>query len=329
MDVEGPKATWTLRRPWIALCGAAFLAGTTLLVLWSPWADRALRARGLEARAKELWERGELEAAQRLSLESLNMWSRLPGADSSEAATAWQIRGRILLALDRLDEAADCFGRSITILQAAEDAALLAEGHAWRAQVNLRYDLYHRAEPDLREALRLRRSAAGTTAALLARTWLDLAACLEGQEHFAAADSAGDSALALVDLGHSDSAHLRADALFTKGRLLLRLDRPTEALPYLEESTNELDRLTPAGDPTSASAASELGLCLARLGRLDEAELLLLKAFNRQRTSLGSDHKQTRQTAAHLAELYERWRKPDLFAHYQSLTLTASSEPKE
>ena len=58
--------------------------------------------------------------------------------------------------------------------------------------------------------------------------------------------------------------------------------------------------------PSTLRAASNLGLLLVDMGRLDEAEVLLREALAGQQLALGEGHPDTRTTAASLEALLKR-----------------------
>jgi len=65
--------------------------------------------------------------------------------------------------------------------------------------------------------------------------------------------------------------------------------------------------------PSHGSVAlgqQDLAACLLQNGQTEEAEKLLLVAYEAQLAALGEGHKNTRSTAADLADLYHRLGQP-------------------
>ena len=292
---------------------------SSLLVVACPGGSLE-KAQILDEQADSLFVHGDFKLALELYNESFEIRARHVGPDSTPLAGSYLNVGKAWEALDSLVEAEACYRRCIELSSApGGDAQMLALGHSARAAMNLRLDLYHRAEPDLREALRLRRSALAAQPLQRSQDWQELMFCLEEQQQFQAADSACDSALACFQAGQAATSPVQTKALLAKGRLLLKMHRDQDAEAYAREGLTQGERLWAADDPELAVARSELGWCLARLGRFDEAEPLLLRTYAQQSQALGTDAKQVRETADHLAELYAAWSKPDLFGHYQLL----------
>ena len=60
------------------------------------------------------------------------------------------------------------------------------------------------------------------------------------------------------------------------------------------------------------------GRCLTELGRFDEAESLLVPAYQGLRDSLGPQHQLTHKTLGRVITLYESWGKPDKITQYRA-----------
>ena len=63
----------------------------------------------------------------------------------------------------------------------------------------------------------------------------------------------------------------------------------------------------PEGSWEIAEAESELGGCLAALGRFDEAEPILLRSYQLLKQKRGGESKQTRLALDHIIDLYKAW----------------------
>jgi len=247
-------------------------------------------------------------------------------SDGAGSALAQIDRGLELQAQDSLVQAEDCYRKSIEFARQAADSSALARGLVALARLNIMLELYHRAEPDVREALRYLRKEQSAPPDSLALVWLNLAECGEGLKKYATADSASDSALALCTTGSESTGPLRARMLRTRGRLLIRMNREAESEPLLRSAVSLCEQWPDPDRTACAEPRGLLGWCLARMGRFAEAEPWLLSAYAPLIESSNRDDEQVRITAGYLAELYDRWRKPDLFAHYQAV---ASPPPPE
>jgi hypothetical protein len=108
-----------------------------------------------------------------------------------------------------------------------------------------------------------------------------------------------------------------ADARALHATILLLADEPQAGLvSALEASTIRQERL-PAEHWQVAEAASLCGESLVALGRLHEAESLLVESHALLLAQRGADDRSTRAAARRLVELYERLGQPDVARRYQ------------
>ena len=252
-------------------------------------------------------------------------FTRVTDADPYYLPSELLDQGARLESIDSLLQAIECYSRAIEIAgRQGGDRRVLARGFAARARVHVKLDLFHRSEPDAREALRIYPTLAGVAPAQVGCTWLDLALSCEGLKELAAADSASDSALAILSSLTPPDSTLWVGALFARGRILVLLDRAAPAETLLTRAVEICDPHFTPKTPERFEGRGFLGWSVQRQGRLEEAEPLLLRAYAGLANLLGAEDPRTRRVAAHLAELYERWGKPDLFGHYQTLATPAS-----
>lgn len=86
-------------------------------------------------------------------------------------------------------------------------------------------------------------------------------------------------------------------------------------------STEVVDRMEALGfvDPVIVgSARRTLGRGLSALDRFEEAEAVLLTAWNEQSSALSAEHPQSRSTAIALVELYEAWGRDNDVARWEA-----------
>jgi serine/threonine-protein kinase len=79
----------------------------------------------------------------------------------------------------------------------------------------------------------------------------------------------------------------------------------------LREALGIRQRNLPPGHWLTHNLESALSVCLTRQGRYVESESLGVRGYDGLRERLGEDHPRTREAAARLVLLYERWGKPD------------------
>jgi tetratricopeptide (TPR) repeat protein len=224
---------------------------------------------------------------------------------------------------DSLVEALRCYDSCVALLgRPGGDTTLVLPCLVARARLHLVLDLYGRAQSDAELVLKLQQDA--VTPAERGQVWLILAGSLQGENLLPQADTASDSALSLIALGPSPDSALHIDALLLRGTILIALHRAPEAEHVFSAAVGLCaGRIPPE---RLWEAKSLLGWSMVKQSRLEEAEPLLLRSFAGLSELLGVDDLLTRAAAARIAEMYEAWRKPDLFAHYQSLATPPTPE---
>lgn len=95
--------------------------------------------------------------------------------------------------------------------------------------------------------------------------------------------------------------------------------RPAEALALAEEALALSKKLFPDGNWMTVLMNTLKGCCLRDLGRLDEAETLLLEGYEQVTRIFGEGHPYTVEAIGHLAVLYELWLKPEKAATWKAM----------
>lgn len=185
---------------------------------------------------------------------------------------------------------------------------------------------HERAELYLREALAIREQILAPDHPNLGTTLNNLASTLEYRGRY---DEAAELYRRAAEIyGRSLGPRHRftaiaisnlAQALRGTGDLQEAHDRYLEALSILEE-------VHPSNHQELAHNRSRFGGVLVALGRYDEAESLLMVAYEALLAGLGPEHPRTRDAARRLAELYETQGEPDRAAPYSRIA-AADGDP--
>jgi serine/threonine-protein kinase len=270
--------------------------------------------------ASVAYSRGEFELSERMNREAMDMRIRVLGENHPDVAMSLNNLGLALEELERYQEAEECYNRNIEIYRELHgEGHQMADAYTFRGRINTLLGLYQRAEADYRKAVDLRRGGLGDDHYLVGYDLKSLGNSLEFQKKYAAADSAFGAALSIYRRAFPEGNAYTSSALLGKGRTMVYLGDPIGAESLLREGLALRERDLSDDNWALHFSRSHLAWCLSRLGRFEEAEPMLLKAYSRMLDQLGQDDSKTKQVASRLAELYEAWDKPDLFAHYSSL----------
>ena len=95
------------------------------------------------------------------------------------------------------------------------------------------------------------------------------------------------------------------------GRLLQAMGQPEEAERYHLEAIERGRRTLPEGDFVIGLALNAYGETLIALERYDEAEEVLLEAYDILEAARGVDHPWTQAAVERSIDLYDAWDKPE------------------
>jgi tetratricopeptide (TPR) repeat protein len=176
-----------------------------------------------------------------------------------------------------------------------------------RSEANL-----HQAEILQREALSLSRSALSVDDAELIECQSELGSLLADRGKLAEADVLLCEALAVYHRRPDRAAGDVTNTLVRVARLRETQGRHGEAEQAARDALCRRQRMYPDSDHRVAKAKSLLGLTLIGLGKFDEAESLLLAAYDalQERGALGAGPPRLVDTIARIVLLYQSWNKP-------------------
>lgn len=104
--------------------------------------------------------------------------------------------------------------------------------------------------------------------------------------------------------------------------------RLEEALQIFEEVSLIADTTYPSDHPVRNMIAIDLGRCLIKIGRYDDAQNKLLSVYNSLDASVGQNSTRIIKAIHQLISLYKAWEKPDKAAEYRTLLQEEEKKPE-
>jgi len=282
---------------------AEAFADEGLALLRERGTDPGALARGLSHRAGLYKDSGDLEAAEGLYRESLEMKVRLLGEEHEDVAIGKNNLGLVLKKQGKLDEAEQLYRESLELrvkLYGEEST------QAIRAQNNLAVLLQEKGDLDaaetlLRENIELRRHIYGAEHTEVANSLNNLAFVLQLQGRLDEAEPLYLEARAILTESHGTDHSGVARILRNLAVLALDRGEPAEAEARIRRAL-EIFRTTLREDHWRlADAKSVLGAALAAQGRREEAEPLLRDSLTALEAG-DAPERQTREARERLAQ---------------------------
>ncbi|HEX8136876.1 MAG TPA: serine/threonine-protein kinase [Pyrinomonadaceae bacterium] len=281
-------------------------------------AEHARVAESMNDLGEMLRSRGRYKEAEPLHRAALEMRRKLFGAQHADVAYSLHNLAAVLDDMGRYAEAEPLYREALVLKR-----RLLGEDHPSVANTlnNLALALRNKgddasAEPLFREAIALRRKVLGPEHPDLAVSLNNLGSLLVKKGDLAAAEQMLRESLEmkrkLLGPTHPSTAislHNLADALETKGDC-------EAAEPLYKEALEVTEKTLDKNHWRMGALRSGYGACLTRLGRLREAEELLVAAYTILKAASGDKHERTQKALTRLIALYEAMNnKPEAERH--------------
>jgi serine/threonine-protein kinase len=276
-------------------------------------------ARSLMMLAGLLRQKGELAEAESMSREALEVLERVYGPDHPTVARALTTLAGVQHQQASFEDAARGYRRALDIQRKNFGDGSIRVAHA---QLSLAATLQalgefleagalaRAAHANFVESFGARHMWSAVSLQVLGANLYELGRLREAEFELA-------RALELTREIWNDQHPQFANVLFDYAKVLLARDRQAEAESAFRR-TVELRRVQYAdGGLFVADPQAWLGRCLARAGRLDEAEAHLLESYPVLLAELGPDYPETRAARAALADLYVSSGRPDKAAAYR------------
>jgi eukaryotic-like serine/threonine-protein kinase len=263
---------------------------------------------------------GKQEEAERLCREALAIRRRILGNEHPSVATNLHDLAFALLVKGRNDEAEALVRESLAIQRKVlpRPHPLTVRSLNMLAVLMLGQEKLGEAESAFRECLAMSRELYGAEHLDVSVTQANLAAVLVRQKQYDEAASLLEGALVTQRKIVGDKSPTVADTLQGYGGLQVKKGNYDQAVAMLRECLEIRRGALPQGHYKILSGMRDLGNCLAKQRRFEEAEELLL-ASNAGLESAKTQRKgDVVKTLQYTVDLYEGWGKPDLAARYRA-----------
>ncbi|MCH8806590.1 MAG: serine/threonine protein kinase [Planctomycetes bacterium] len=285
-------------------------------------------ARAIASLANLHSEKGEYETAESLYLQALTMQRKLLGDEHPHTAYTLYNLAHLLNTRGEYDRAEPLYREALDIHRTAlgSDHPAVADTLTGLARLLMARGRLEQAEPMVREVLAIRRKSVPNDSTVIAYSLNNLGVLLTRQRRFAEAEPHLRKALAIYEQQLGDAHPLVAMTLTNLARVLADTGDPLAALPHYRRALALRRERLPAGHWKTANTQLGLGSCLVGLGRFEEAEALLVEAYEKMRVALGTRHGRTTGALQKVIELYVAWNKPDRADEWRA-KLPTSSQP--
>ncbi len=262
---------------------------------------------------------GDRESAIPLFREALDIRRDIFGPEHTLVATSANDLAVPLAQSGDLDAAGTLFREAYEIRRKllGEEHPDVTESLNNVARLHQELGEYERAEELYRRGIEVHIRASGRKHPTVATLISNLAVTLQRKGDLAASEAAHREALAIRREVLGNTHRDVGISLKNIGVVLLEEDDPLQAQTPLRQSVLVLENALSKNHWRTAEARSFLGDCLARLGRFDEAEPLLLSGHQDLLAQRGPNHRRTREARERLAGLYEKWGRPQEAAQYR------------
>jgi serine/threonine-protein kinase len=278
-------------------------------------------ANSLEGFGLALNTSGDQAAAEPLLRQALEMRRKLHGDKSPDFALSMNNLARVLNAKGDYTEAENLFRRALDLFtrQFGDEHPRVGDTKNNLSQLLYTKGDYAEAEKICRETLALDLKQLGADHPYIATDKYNLARIVRARGDSQTAESLFKEALDLQKKKLRGGHPSAIATMIGLGGVLVDRGDSHQAEAVLREALALRKQALPEGSWEIAEAESELGYCLAKFRRFDEAEPLLLQSYQILKTKRGAESKQTRLALDHIIDLYQAWRRPIDAAPYIAL----------
>ena len=260
----------------------------------------------LQDLAWTLYRQGRLNEAEERFRRALDLREQALGEKHPHVALTMANLAVVLIDKDELEEAERLVRRCLELRREAlgQEHFDVADTLHLLAIINRRRGDLEEAASLLRQAIAIKRNAVGEVHNDVATHLDQLASVLSDQGALAEAEEVQRQALEVYRrLGDEARPAFYATAIQNLAWILTRRGDHAAAEPRYREALAILRKVYAPENWMIANTEANLGACLTRLGQIEEAEEVLLAAYDDLVAALGEDHRRAQKTRGYLDEL--------------------------
>lgn len=284
-------------------------------------------ASGMNYLAACLNSQGKPDEAERLYRETLAMRIRLLGEGDELVARSKNNLATCLRVRGKYDEAEQLYREALAIVRALRGADHIDVGRGLSSLATCLIAMEREIEAEgyLIEALHIKQSQLRDDHASIAITQHALADLYFSMGRYDEAVMLCREAIEIRKSKHEPTDGRIIASVSLLAKLLVATGEYAEAEDAAQEEV--LLRRTARQDDSRIAAAEGLyGYAIAKQGRREKAETLLLGSYRQLRRDRGIEHQWTQEIVARLIELYELWNQPEEASTYRKLLAGDAAE---
>ncbi len=228
--------------------------------------------------------------------------------------------GNDLCKMDQCEEGIAYLEKSATELEQSypsDDPIVLTAKSRWATALD-QVDRHDDAARLLADVLAVRRRVLGDNHPDTLTTMNNYAFTLESAGDF---ESAANVLRQVTDAFTESQGARHPNTLVARNNLahnLHRIGEYAESIAILELVIRDAKRTIPGDHWLQAIFAKNLGAALTEMNEYERAEELLLPAYDKLVSQFSAEHSRTQKAHNAIERLYEKWKKPDAYASFQS-----------
>jgi len=252
-----------------------------------------------------LWKRGQLAEAESSIWEALAIDRKVLKDDHPDVAGVLNDLAGVLRDKGDYPTAISLLRQSLAINHKAlgNDQPQVAMNMSNLGLLLQEYGEYTESEKLMRDALAIDRKVFGNDHPNVAADMKNLALLLHDKGQYASAEQLYRQAITIIQKSLGNDHPDQTASLLGLGDLLIDTNRAKEAPPYIQKAILLWTKNSP-DNANIENGKSILGKCFASLGRMQEAEKLLIDSYEKLHSNNPRDRR-TRQCLQRLIDFYE------------------------